>query len=111
MTGYTRSDYDGWAASRGTDPYYYMQRGQPAMPKRKMTYYMWCKKWAEDQPETEGEWGHTRERDFLDTIGCPGRWTAEVDAERAVGRTREKACKRLWETLVELGLAEEEVTP
>ena len=67
-----------------------------------MTYYMRCKKWTEEQ--SGDEWG---ERDKLKTKGHYWRWEAWIGDIQATGRTRELACKRLWETLVELGLAEE----
>ena len=62
-----------------------------------MTYYMRCKKWAEEQHD-----------EF--TAHKIGHWVAWTWLYSADGRTRELACKRLWETLIELGVAEEEVT-
>jgi len=68
-----------------------------------MTYYQRCKKWADSQPTDE--WG---ERDRLEGEGHAGRWDMRIGGFGATGKTRELACKRLWETLVELGVAEEE---
>ena len=61
-----------------------------------MTYYQRCKKYDEDGFGT----------DYYE-----GAWDAWAEGAYVQGRTRELACKRLWETLVELGIAKEsEVT-
>lgn len=66
------------------------------------TYYQRCKQWANAQPEDE--WGIT---DQLCGEGHKGRWDMRIGDIGATGKTQKLACKRLWETLVELGVAKE----